>query len=346
MSIPLRTGSIYSLSDPRDGAIRYIGQTTQPLPMRRDQHLYDPTNPAMGVWIGLLVGQGLEPIIKQVVRVPAADLVKVEKEQIELHHRGGHPLLNGEHRRRNLKPLIRNAQLLAGVQPGAHVAQDGSSPPGPGPHVEEKDDLSNPLGLGPEALGRFQWRAEWRIRLPAGHNRFGVFLLDAGWLLGQWLALILGFCVGGVRTFLGRSRVRKWAGLLALYAAFMPSDPGLRAFARDYVLPHLPVARMESMWHTYFEHYATTLLRGFEVVLAIGLGGSLLLFAMTYSEQIKLAREARSRRAREKKEKLKRAAAAPPGPRILAADLDGALVYGIPASPAVAAMLPQPPATS
>ncbi|MFD0279815.1 hypothetical protein ACFVHB_38805 [Kitasatospora sp. NPDC127111] len=334
------------MSDPRDGTIRYIGQTRQPLPKRREQHIDDPTNPAMGVWIGILVGQGLEPVIRQVVRVPVDDLDRVEKEQIALHHRRGHPLLNGEHRRRNLKPLMRSEQMLAGVRPAAAAVHDESSPPESEASVAKKDDPSNPLGLGPDALGWFQRRAEQHIRLPADRSRLDVFLLDAGWLLGLWLAMTLHSCFRGVRILYRRSKALRWAVLLALYATFVPFDPGLRAFVRDYGTSRLPIARVQSMWHTYFEHFALGMLRVVEIMVVIGLGGSFLLFAVTYSEQIKLARAAKARRAKAKRDKLKAEAAARSGPGRLTADLDTALIYGIPASPTKAASALHSPAPS
>ncbi|WP_404868441.1 hypothetical protein ACI1MP_10250 [Kitasatospora griseola] len=341
MSIPSRTGSIYSLSDPRDGKIRYIGQTRQPLPRRKEQHINDPTNPAMGVWIGILVGQGLEPNISQVIRVPVEDLDRAEKEQIELHHRRGHPLLNGEHRRRNLKPLIRSEQMGASVRPAA-VAPHAEASPESEASVAQKDDPSNPLGLRPDALSRFQRRAEQHIQLPANRIRLGVFLLDAGWLLGLWLAMTLRFCFREMRTHYRNSKTLRWTVLLALCAASVPLDPGLRAFVRDYGTSRLPIASVQSMWHTYFEHFALGALRVAEITVAIGLGGSFLLFAVTYSEQIKLARAARARRAKAKKEKQKAEAAARPRPGRVVADLDGALIYAIPASPEVASMLGSP----
>ncbi|MFB7908410.1 hypothetical protein ACFC1T_18435 [Kitasatospora sp. NPDC056076] len=342
VSIPSRTGSIYSLSDPRDGKIRYIGQTRQPLPQRKEQHINDPTNPAMGVWIGILVGQGLEPKISQVIRVPVDDLDRVEKEQIVLHHRRGHPLLNGEHRRSNLKPLIRSEQMHAGVRPAAVAPHDEPSPPEPEASIAKKDDPSNPLGLRPDALCWFQRRAEQHIRLPADRNRLGVFLLDAGWLLGLWLAMTLHFCFRGMRTRYRRSKALRWAVLLAMYAAIVPFDPGLRAFVHDYCTSRLPIGGMQSMWHTYFEHFALGALRVAEIMVVIGLGGSFLLFAVTYSEQIKLARAAKARRAKAKRDKQKAEAAARSRPGGLVADLDAALIYGVPGSPKVADMLRSP----
>jgi hypothetical protein len=54
------TGTIYALVDPRDGAVRYIGQTTKTVAERLAGHIARPA-PRVGVWISELREVGLAP---------------------------------------------------------------------------------------------------------------------------------------------------------------------------------------------------------------------------------------------------------------------------------------------
>ncbi|MEU8834871.1 hypothetical protein [Streptomyces sp900116325] len=96
---------VYRLSDPRDGTIRYVGQTTKSLDERLVGHLASPTNPAMRAWISLLGKQGMIPAITAVATVDAAQLDAEEKRHIEEHIRKGHRLFNAPHYHRHLRDL-------------------------------------------------------------------------------------------------------------------------------------------------------------------------------------------------------------------------------------------------
>ncbi|WP_371799079.1 hypothetical protein OG963_14755 [Streptomyces sp. NBC_01707] len=96
---------VYRLSDPRDGTVRYVGQTTKSLQERLVGHLASPTNPAMRAWISLLGKQGLIPAITVVATVDKAQLDAEEKRHIEEHIRKGHRLFNAPHYHQHLRDL-------------------------------------------------------------------------------------------------------------------------------------------------------------------------------------------------------------------------------------------------
>lgn len=87
-------GTVYTLTDPRDGRIRYVGKTVQTLHERLSGHLASPTNPAMRLWISTLRARRMVPIIKAVSTVKVAHLDAEEKRQIRLHAQAGHRLFN------------------------------------------------------------------------------------------------------------------------------------------------------------------------------------------------------------------------------------------------------------
>jgi hypothetical protein len=103
-------GSIYTLSDPRDGTVRYVGKTIKPLPERLDGHLSSPTNPAMQVWIGTLRVQQLAPVITRIASVPENRLSSEEERLIREHIRDGHRLFNAPHFRQYLEDLAPTAR--------------------------------------------------------------------------------------------------------------------------------------------------------------------------------------------------------------------------------------------
>lgn len=117
-----KTGTIYTLSDPRDGAVRYVGKTTKTLLDRLGGHLASPTNPAMRVWINALGGQGLTPHIEPVTTVPEDKLADEEGRQIRRHAKQGHRLLNSPYYHRNLADLIPTPPGATAVEPKAPKA--------------------------------------------------------------------------------------------------------------------------------------------------------------------------------------------------------------------------------
>ncbi|GAA3384532.1 GIY-YIG nuclease family protein [Streptomyces racemochromogenes] len=87
-------GRIYALSDPRDGVVRYVGQTTKALEERLAGHLSSPAS-KVAPWIAELREAGIAPLIT-ILRedVPVAELLVAEREEITRRVVAGEPLLN------------------------------------------------------------------------------------------------------------------------------------------------------------------------------------------------------------------------------------------------------------
>lgn len=55
------TWTIYGLTDPRDGGVRYVGRTRLPLRSRLVGHISDKSNRRKAQWIAELLALGLRP---------------------------------------------------------------------------------------------------------------------------------------------------------------------------------------------------------------------------------------------------------------------------------------------
>ena len=85
------TGTVYGLVDPRDGRIRYIGQTKRPLTVR----LGAGYAPRVRAWMAEVRETGMTPLIVAVrENVPADDLLATEAEEITRIIAAGGTLLN------------------------------------------------------------------------------------------------------------------------------------------------------------------------------------------------------------------------------------------------------------
>lgn len=99
-----RTGTVYTLSDPRNGLIRYVGSTLVKPKTRLTSHLATSTSLHLGrlrttpvlVWIRELTSADLRPEITPICRVGESDLREVEYAKIDSHFMDGWPLLNVE----------------------------------------------------------------------------------------------------------------------------------------------------------------------------------------------------------------------------------------------------------
>jgi hypothetical protein len=104
-----RTVFIYALSDPRDGHVRYVGQTVNPT-IRHRQHVRCtslPTNEAFTAWLHDLASTGIEPQMSILAELTTIDefvftnlATLCENKMIAFHrhlnrHMGNPPLLNG-----------------------------------------------------------------------------------------------------------------------------------------------------------------------------------------------------------------------------------------------------------
>lgn len=129
------TGTVYALTDPRDGKPRYVGQTKTTLAVRLKRHL-GKTAPRVAAWIAELRESGLSPLIVALrENVPVADLLTAEGEEITRIIAAGGKLLNenGIAAGHELLYRRREAERIAGWRELAHAAVaalGGPVPPG------------------------------------------------------------------------------------------------------------------------------------------------------------------------------------------------------------------------
>jgi hypothetical protein len=86
-------GAVYALVDPRNNAVRYVGQTVTLLTNRLAGHLASK-NPGIRAWTRELRQLGLRPTIRVIRHVPLADLGTAEAQAIANHAWDGWDLLN------------------------------------------------------------------------------------------------------------------------------------------------------------------------------------------------------------------------------------------------------------
>lgn len=90
---------IYSLSDPRDGRVRYIGRTINPLERRLREHLYVGKRGKIkdgrkAAWFAELAAIGMKPVICLLQEASKEDFQAVEKMLIEKYRKTHPDLLN------------------------------------------------------------------------------------------------------------------------------------------------------------------------------------------------------------------------------------------------------------
>jgi len=56
--------AIYALIDPRDDSVRYVGKTVKSLARRLEEHIANPVNLDMCMWVTELVSSGRRPLIR------------------------------------------------------------------------------------------------------------------------------------------------------------------------------------------------------------------------------------------------------------------------------------------
>ncbi|MFJ6623107.1 GIY-YIG nuclease family protein [Kitasatospora sp. NPDC091335] len=212
-------GSIYTLTDPRDHRVRYVGQTEKSLQTRLAGHLNQPTNPGMRLWTLILMAQGLTPVITEVDRVRTQDLLTVEQEYIESYAAGGH-LLNSPHHERHLPDLGAQykALFVAAATEEDEAGDSGPQPvppivitvPGPPPRARETEEETwvrhehahyysfslggassrhRPLSMLRRGLGyRWSWarRLRFKLKQAARHHPWHLVVGAAAGVLAVW----------------------------------------------------------------------------------------------------------------------------------------------------------------
>lgn len=214
-----QTGTIYTLTDPRDGRIRYVGKTKQDPLERLAGHLASASNPAMRVWLNALALQGLTPRIDAIAAPQLAQMDDEEQRQIRLHADAGHRLFNAPHYHRNISDLYETAAPA----PAALKRDDAA--------VSKVDeyahrvygDIAAASAAGKitrrEAAAKVLWRAP-TVAL--------VFL----WHTSASIPPV------------------RWAAKTALFGYGLWAV-GFDRLMRDKVFPHLPLRAAEEFWHAY-----------------------------------------------------------------------------------------------
>ena len=87
--------TIYSLSDPRDGRVRYIGATSSKLYRRCATHraMCRKLSTPVAAWIAPLLDAGVRPLIRCVAG-PTEQWAQAERDAIAAHREAGCDLLN------------------------------------------------------------------------------------------------------------------------------------------------------------------------------------------------------------------------------------------------------------
>lgn len=135
------TGTVYGLTDPRTGAVRYVGATVKPLPVRLAGHRSNPSSEACRRWFEELKDQGLAPAIVPLhTNVEIKRLHDLERAEITRRVVAEEPLLNqgGTAEGRKIRRQRRAAEHAEArtsawreLADGLQAALGGPTPPWP-----------------------------------------------------------------------------------------------------------------------------------------------------------------------------------------------------------------------
>lgn len=222
-------GIVYTLTDPRDGAIRYVGKTIKSPLERLAQHLGSPTNPAMRVWLASLGGQGLLPRMDTIATVAADKLDGEEARLIKKHAKDGHRLLNAPYYHANLADL--------GDRPSA-----GKLP------ISTRN--ASELETAVDAL---RHRLYGRIAAARAADELPPTAAAARALLLAPILALGALVMAVTHTWFGR----RCLGVSG--ACWYAWSIGFDHAVRSLVLAHLPVAAVVSFWREYLARPVETL---------------------------------------------------------------------------------------
>jgi hypothetical protein len=212
-------GSIYTLTDPRVGTIRYVGKTTKPVAERLAGHLTSPTNPAMHLWISTLRSQGLIPAITQVAAVSNERLSSEEERLIKKHARDGHRLFNAPYYRVHMDDLTVSAPAAA------QHTEPAPEAPAVSPRERRRKDFE--VVVKARALGIMS-------RKMAALIVFNAIVAFAVQMLWRWRAVRYATAAVACGLYLGMA--------------------GFGPLVQDQILHRLPTAEISSFWHEYLTH--------------------------------------------------------------------------------------------
>lgn len=234
------TGTVYTLTDPRDGTIRYVGKTTQEPLQRLAQHLASPSNPVMRVWFHTLALQGMTPRIDAIANPPLMRLSAEEQRQIKRHAKDGHRLFNSPYYHQNLPDLYQAAA--------------------PAPEALKRDDVLA------RKVDDYAHRVYGEIAASRAAGQ-----LSRAQAAGRVLVRMPAVAFVFLWHLLASIPPVRWATKAALWC-WAVWIVGFDRLLRDKVLPHLPMAAAASLWREYLAvpvmHVALTFL-GCAVVAAL-----------------------------------------------------------------------------
>jgi hypothetical protein len=208
-------GSIYTLTDPRDGTIRYVGKTTKTLNERLAGHLASPTNPAMRLWINTLIGQRLAPLITLAATAPETRLGDEEERLIRRHIKQGHRLFNAPYYHQ-------------------HIGDLTAGPPAP-------RRPASPVASGRESWLLFCHRQYEPIVKARRDGRISTRRTA--------LRVALRALLVAAYTLL-RLRTVRYAGYIAAFGWYL-STVGFGPLVKEQILTRLPVSEAAAFWHEY-----------------------------------------------------------------------------------------------
>lgn len=221
-----KTGTVYTLTDPRDGTIRYVGKTMKSLPERLAGHLASPTNPAMRLWISTLGTQKLIPAITLVSTAAEAQLGAEEERLIRKHIDDGHRLLNSPYYHQHITDLTEAVPSATRSVKAALAARTRRE------------------RLRAFATQQYKPIADARAAGKVSRRRAAVQVA----LRAVLVALHTLWLLPGVR-YLG------YGGVLLWYL----STIGLEPLVQQCILPRLPVAEIMAFWTEYLAQPCATL---------------------------------------------------------------------------------------
>jgi len=91
----MKTTYIYTLSDPENHQVRYVGKSNNPH-SRFNDHLRGRENTHKAFWVKSLANRGLMPVLSIVANVPLSQWQFAEREWIKYYKSLGHKLTNGD----------------------------------------------------------------------------------------------------------------------------------------------------------------------------------------------------------------------------------------------------------
>lgn len=239
-------GTIYTLTDPRDESIRYVGQTKRNLHRRLTEHLTHATNPAMRVWIHGLALQGLVPRIDVIAEPKLEHIKEEETRQIQRHAEAGHKIFNAPYYRLNITDLYEKTVPALAVS-DQNDAGDTGGIAGTLKSNDKAEDVST------RKINECAHRYYGYIAAASVTRKIPCWKAAAKVLFRSPVVVLacLWYPVARIVPM-------RWVSRITLYA-FGAWAVGFGPLVRDKVLPYLPLHEAGVFWRSYLERPVTNL---------------------------------------------------------------------------------------